>query len=196
MRHIKEIQGIIQNSMKYKVSTHDKYRNVPQGISSNSLPRNRSGPLKSTMLHNRGRNSSNRSLNKAKAIPEKSKLQIHQLKDLGVTQEKLNMLIHEEKRTDRSVQTEKSNDIKDIYENGVIKYASAYVMKNIKQNKMRAQAMNAYGDSPSKTNRDDKIDTLFRNISKYNIHICFFFGLINSSTVFSNHTNHTLRFGW
>lgn len=138
----------------------DKFRNCPGNMS--PVRKNRSGPqLKSNISQNKVRDMSNKCLNKSTSKVDKTNLQINQLKDLQIDQKKFNF-VTEDKKTDRYVQTERMDNLKEIYQNGIIKYPSANVLKEIKQKRLlntKDSHAHAQGDSP-------RIDEALQNLSE------------------------------
>lgn len=156
VRHIKEIQGVLQVANQKLGNRNDKFKCSPPTGTPVYLQRNKSGPI-------RQRNSSNRSLRKSKSKAERSKLQINQLKDLEINNDKFEVPLNDEKKTSRSVQTERTQNVKEIYESGIIKYPSVNVLKEIKQKRMA----NAHGDSISDSKDECKIENEFQNLSRF-----------------------------
>lgn len=165
------MQGLIQNSLNC-ASKNDRYQNIPPCISSQLSSQvsrsSRSNHVKRTVSSpsNKIRKASNRSISQPKTRSDKKKIQINQLKDLEVNKPRLPIESGTgEKRTNRSMQTEAYEDLKEIYANGVIVYPSIDILKEIKDKKKQSKKnINGQGDSPKKI--VETIDGKMQKLSK------------------------------
>lgn len=123
VKHIKQMQGILQNSGLFEakparnkpIKAASQYK-PPNDLSNRPLSQTRSLPI--SKLQRVGR--------KRLAESEKSKNESEQLK-LAITPIEESI----EKHTHRAIQTENPENISKLYENGIIKYPSASVLKMI-----------------------------------------------------------------
>ncbi|KAF2903355.1 hypothetical protein ILUMI_02832, partial [Ignelater luminosus] len=138
VKHIKQMQGILQNSGLFDakparnkpMKAMSQYKPPPNNLSNRPLSQTRSLPI--PKLQRVGK--------RKPAESEKGKHESEQLKPaISPIEESV------EKHTHRAIQTEKPEDISKLYENGIIKYPSAAVLKMIasKQNPTRRRERSA-----------------------------------------------------
>lgn len=155
MRHIKVMQGLVKDHAEEDraVDVNDKYRNKPPKVSSNfcssikshpSVPQSQSFDVPRLQKVTR----SNRSMNQRNKIRNKS--EVKKLKSKT-----------ENKFIEAGVQTERVQDIKKLYDNGLIIYPSPCVVKELETGKRKQQSQD-HGDNK---NRGDELSNQMKNIN-------------------------------
>lgn len=150
VKSIKQMQGLLQEAgvIQPRPGRDDKYRSHPRMLSRDSTPNRQSSSQEK--FHPR------RQLNKpAGPMVLGPKLKFDKRKE----KEKL-VLEQEEKFTNRSVQTERTDDVNKLYETGVIKYPSPIIVSSKNPPVLSPQKSRA-GQG------DEVLQTELQNLGKY-----------------------------
>lgn len=151
MRHIKVMQGLIKDNPDDipTVDRTDKYRNKPPKVSSNITSPTKSHP----------------------SVPQSQSYDVPRLQKVSGSNRSVNQKIKskklksktENKFTETAVQTEREQDIRKLYDSGLIIYPSPEVVKGLKTNK-RKQSQD-HGDSNANTkNQSDELSNRVENM--------------------------------
>lgn len=157
------MQGIVQTVNPPRYQREPRYMHVPSKVAAqiNHQPSLRSRHKISSPRIKMSRSVSNskmpRNLIRKNSLTNKEKLHIKQMREFGQVPRRMEDE-SPEKFTDRSVQTEKSNDLKKIYEHGVIKFPSSSVLSAI--NSLRRKA--------KQIKHQDRGDSVNRSLSPKN----------------------------
>lgn len=164
------MQGLVQSINPPRYTKDVRSIQVPSKVTSQiNAPRNgglKLGQLKesfsspSSDVQNKGRRSSEQ-----KRLPIKDKLQISQMRDFGQVQRRQEDE-SPDKFTHRSVQTEKSDDVQKIYQNGTIRYASSSVINELgKKTKSKPQMRHQdRGDASARSPTKNEISSRLQGL--------------------------------
>lgn len=146
MKHIKRMQGLIQNSntSERKFNNRDKYRNVPLKSSSQIQEKTKTASTQNTTVPKLQRLTKS-----SKSINQKRKK----------TDEKKDKLVETAAQTERSPES-----VKKLYENGTIIYPSVHIVKELQSQKK--QKIQDHGDTIStKTIPNDELSNRLGNMA-------------------------------